>query len=157
MRQLYFDIDGTLLRLGTGVPKTALARGAFEEAIRRAQFDFLVCVGNFCRVVEMVKQVDSDYDGLGIVFSLCQGVFADEERFRRVTTLIVDPERRAEAIDVSGDWWYVDDLAEQFFDHVGLQGLFRNEVGRRIFAPQPDGTGDDILRWLASIPKLTGG
>jgi hypothetical protein len=74
VRQLYFDIDGTLLGLGTGVPKPALERGVFEAAIRQMQVGLLVCVGHFCHVVEMVKELDPDYDGLGIVFSLCQGV-----------------------------------------------------------------------------------
>jgi hypothetical protein len=156
MRQLYFDIDGTLLRLGTGVPKPALEHGAFEAAIRQAQIDSLVCVGNFCHVVELVKGFDSDYDAVGIVFSLCKGVFTDEQWFRRVTTLIADPEHRVAAIDTSGDWWYVDDLAERFCDQAGLQGLFRRQLGHRICTPQPDGTGDDVLRWAASIPKLTG-
>jgi hypothetical protein len=157
LRKLYFDIDGTLLGLGTGDPKPALARGGFEAAIRRAQVDLLVCVGNFCHVVEMVKSVDPDYDGLGIVFSLCRGVFADEEWFRRVTTLVVDPEHRASAVNFSGDWWYVDDLAEQFFDRAGLQDVFRNQVGYRICAPQPDGSGDDMLQWVENIAKLPRG
>ena len=77
MRQLYFDIDGTLLTQGD--PKPALTDGRFEAAIRRAQVGRLVCVGNFCNVVQMVKEVDPGYDGLGMVFRLCQGVFADEE------------------------------------------------------------------------------
>jgi len=88
---------------------------------------------------------------LGIIFRLCQGVFADEEWFRSITTLIADPERRTTAIDFASDWWYIDDLAEQFFVQADLHDLFRNQLERRVFAPQPDGTGDDVLRWLASI------
>jgi hypothetical protein len=110
-------------------------------------------VGNFCRVITLLKDVDPGYDGLGIVFRLCQGVFTDEEWFRRVTTLIADPEHRAEAINFSGDWWYVDDLEEQFFDRPGLQDTFRNEVGHRILVPQSDGGGDDVLQWAASFPR----
>jgi hypothetical protein len=151
MKDLYFDIDGTLLSIGTGGPKPALIDGRFEAAIRLAKIERLICVGNFCHVAEMIKQVDPSYDGLGIIFKLCQGVFADEEWFRSITTLIPDPEHRATAIDFSSDWWYVDDLAEQFFVKAGLHDLFRNQLEYRIFVPQPDGTGDDVLQWAARI------
>jgi hypothetical protein len=104
MRRLYFDIDGTVLRSGAGDPKPALERGGFEAAIRLAQVDLLVCVGNFCAVVEMIKKINPDYDGLGIVFGLCRGAFADEEWFRSVTTLIADPEHRAGLVDFSAGW-----------------------------------------------------
>ena len=152
MRCLYFDIDGTLLGLDSGIPKPALAEGGFEAAVRRAHIDRLVCVGNFCRVVQTVQAVNPAYDGLGAIFALCRGAFVDEEWFRSVTTLIADPENRGGAIDFSGDWWYVDDLAEQFFGRAGLHELYRDQTGRRILAPQPDGTGDDVLSWLAGMP-----
>jgi hypothetical protein len=151
MRQLFFDIDGSLLRLVTGEPKPALANGRFEDAIRRVHVRRLVCVGNFCHVVRLTTQLDPGYDGLGMVFKLCQGVFKDEEWFRSVTTLIDDPEHRAAAVDLASDWWYLDDLAEHFFAQDGCQDTFRNELSRRICVPEQDGTGDDVLRWVAGI------
>ena len=151
MRLLYFDIDGTLLMLGTGDPKPALAGGRFQAEIRQAQVDRLVCVSNLCHAFHMAKEIDAGYDSLGMVFTLCKGVFADEEWFRSVTTLIADPEHRTAAIDFSSDWWYIDDMAEQFFDQAGLRNVFRDQIERRIFAPEPNGSGDDVLRWVARI------
>jgi len=65
MRKLYFDIDGTVLVLDTGVPKAAMANGGFEIAVRRAGFDEIICVGNFVAVIRTVWTMKPEYDGAG--------------------------------------------------------------------------------------------
>lgn len=65
MRSLYFEIDGTLLVQGTREPKSALAAGRLDSAVRRANCDELVCVSNFVAVVHTVQEMKPRHDGLG--------------------------------------------------------------------------------------------
>ena len=65
-RVLYFDIDGTLLT--ESEPKTALADGAFEQAVRAAGFDRLVCVGNVVTTIRFLLGREEPIDGLRMVF-----------------------------------------------------------------------------------------
>jgi hypothetical protein len=46
MKTLYFDIDGTVLNIGFGQPKSTLANGQLEAAVREAGFQRIICVGN---------------------------------------------------------------------------------------------------------------
>jgi hypothetical protein len=78
-------------------------------------------------------------------------VFKDEAWFRGVTEPVADPEDRVEHIDRSLDWWYVDDLAEHYCRQVGADELFAEHSSRRIFVPDPRGSGEGVLRWLGSI------
>jgi len=52
LKVLHFDIDGTLLT--ESEPKTALAGGAFERAVREAGFDRLACVGNIVTTIRFL-------------------------------------------------------------------------------------------------------
>jgi len=151
MRKLYFDIDGTILDVQTAAAKPALVEGKFVKAIRRAGIQELVCVGNYAGVVVEVQTLDTNYDALGAILELCNGVFTDEVWFRANTRLISDPERRAAEVDLDGDWWYVDDLAEKYFLEAGRAEVFRQQLGRRILAPAPEGDGTDVLDWLGAI------
>lgn len=150
MRTLYFDIDGTVLVLDTGLPKPALAGGRLERAIRDAGFDELVCVGNFAGVIRVVWTVQPEYDGLGAILTLCAGVFQDGTWFRDRTRLVVDPRRRAAEVDLKEDWWYMDDQAESYFSIVNRGGVFRDHAGGRILCPDPTGDGEDVLAWLGA-------
>ena len=153
MRTLYFDIDGTLLILDTEEPKSALAQGRFEQAVRLAGFEKLVCIGNFVGVVHTVQRSLPLYDGLGVLFALCAGVFEDEDWFRMQVELVSDPEHRATSVDLTTDWWYLDDLAESYFRSAERCDVFRAEKGHRILVPSPLGDGSDVLHWLASIKR----
>jgi len=152
MRTLYFDIDGTVLTLGSGEPKSALERGSLERTIREAKVDELVCVGNFVGVIRTVWTIQPEYDGLGAVFTLCRGVFEDEIWFRALTRLVVNPARRAAEVELREDWWYMDDQAEKYFRDADLVRVFREHHGRRILQPSPTGDGHDVLEWIHSIP-----
>ena len=156
MRRLYFDIDGTVLTLDTGEPKPALAAGCLEAAIRIADFDEIVCVGNFVDVAHAVKAVHPAYDSLGVIFALCGGVFQDEGWFRQTARLARDPKNRALEIELASDWWYVDDLAREYMMRAGLHTVFENEEGRRILVPGGEGDGSDVLEWLRTKVGFTG-
>ena len=156
MRKLYFDIDGTVLALDSGVPKRALDGGRLESAIREARVDELVCVGNFAGVVRTVWTVKPEYDGLGAVFALCRGVFQDETWFRALTRLVVDPRLRAAEVELRDDWWYMDDQAEKYFAEAGRAEVFREHHGGRILRPSPAGDGYDVLDWIRSIARRDG-
>jgi hypothetical protein len=151
MRTLYFDIDGTLILEEKNEPKSKLADGHFEVAVRRASFDRLICVGNFSRVVHLVKEIRSEYDAVGALLGICRGVFSDERWFRSVTSFVADPAKRFEHVDLTCDWWYVDDLAAEYVREASKEELFMTELGRRIFMPSPTGDGQDVLNWLGKI------
>lgn len=152
MRTLYFDIDGTLLLGSFGDPKPALVDGAFERAVRRAGIERLVCVGNVVHIVRTLESSKRPIDGHATIFRTCQGVFQDERWFRSVTSLVLDPSERARHIELGGDWYWVDDLAERYCEHSQLTPLFEAHAGGRIFVPVPDGDGEDVLTWLGRLP-----
>jgi hypothetical protein len=154
VRTLYFDIDGTLLLNDHAGAKTFLANGAFEEAVRAAEVDRLVCVGNFVDVVRIAATITPSYDGVSALFRICLGVFSNEAWFRENVTMADDAERRAELVDLRADWWYVDDLAEHYFRAAGRGDTFHRGAGKRIMVPTPNGDGRDVLEWLAEIPLL---
>ncbi|MCK5408301.1 MAG: hypothetical protein KAJ37_12620 [Candidatus Krumholzibacteria bacterium] len=151
MRRLYFDIDGTFLVDDTGEPKPALADGALEAAVIRSGVEKLVCIGNFVDAARTAEEIEPSYDGLGVIFDICRGVFSDKSWFRSVTSLVKDPMNRANEVDLEGDWWYVDDLAEHYFQIAGRDAVFRRNIGGRILVPSSGGDGTDVLKWLDHI------
>jgi len=151
MKALYFDIDGTLL--AESEPKTALAGGAFERAVREAEFERLVCIGNIVTTIRFLHDRQEPIDGLRMVLDTCRGTFADWDWFRQVTSLVEDSEHRARHIDLTSDWYLLDDLAEGFFMREGMANLYGREVGKRILAPDPFGNGSDVLQWLRNKCK----
>ena len=150
MKTLYFDIDGTLLVNDGDAVKTELGAGKFEEAVRGAGFLRLVCVGNFASIAHAIKEIHADYDAIGVLFRVCRGAFQDEAWLRSRTVLVTDPGNRANEIDLSGDWWYVDDLAEHYMHVAGRDCAFSANLGGRICTPAPLGDGRDVLEWLSN-------
>jgi hypothetical protein len=148
MKTLYFDIDGTILLNDQNAVKAHLGSGRFETAVRKAGFTSLVCVGNFCAIAQGIKELGIGYDELGILYGLCRGAFQDETWLRNNTVLINDPRNRADFIDYSSDWWYVDDLAQYYMEIVGKANIYQENPGGRICAPSPNGDGKDVLEWL---------
>jgi len=149
MKTLYFDVDGTVVLGDENRAKPNLAGGRLEAAVRRAGFERLVCVGKFSRVAHFLKEIRSDYDELGALFGICRGVFADEAWFRSVVSFITDSEHRFRHVDLTTDWWYVDDLAVRYIREEGREDVLMLEKGRRILIPSPTGDGQDILNWLS--------
>jgi len=152
VKTLYFDIDGTLL--DDNRPKPALAHGAFEKAVRQAGFQRLVCVSNVLSIAEFLAEMGKPPDRWQFVFDLCRGVFLDQAWFRQATTFVPDPNRRAQYIDFSGDWWYVDDMAASFLARGVEKEVFEVHRGERILVPTPYGDGSDILDWLKRTGRV---
>jgi hypothetical protein len=90
---------------------------------------------------------------LHTVFRVCKGVFADEEWFRQSVTLIKNSHVRAAEVNLDHDWWYLDDLAEYYFQAVDRGDLFERELNQRILIPDPEGDGSGILEWLDQVPS----
>ena len=148
MANLYFDIDGTLLDIDSGNAKEALANGRFEDTVRRLGIHQLICVGTMTDVIRSAKEYDDSYDSLGVLFRICRGTFLDEYWFRDNIILVHDSCNRAREIDLTSDWWYVDDLAEYYFKIADLDSEFKTNAGTRILVPTPNGDGTDILSWM---------
>jgi hypothetical protein len=151
MRILYFDLDGTILSSKDGEVKQELRNGALENAIRRAKIAHLVCVGNIGIVASAVEELGHNYDAIEIVFRLCNGAFKDINWFRDVTTMVSDPENRAEFINLSSDWWYMDDLAEIYLKKADLLETLMKTDHCRVYIPNPSGSGAGVLDWLNAI------
>ena len=152
MRKLYFDIDGTLLIGDTGEPKATLADGAFESAVRESSVDHMVCVGSFVDAGRAALEIDASYDIHDAIFKLCGGVISDDAWFRLNTSFVHDSYSRATEIDLDEDWWFVDDMAEYFFEVAGLKDIFHQNNGGRILVPSPNGDGADVLNWIRGMP-----
>lgn len=153
MKTLYFDIDGTILRAGTLAAKSALADGGFERAVRAAGFEALVCVGDLGLAVHLAARLDPTYDSLGVLFEMCDGALIDESWLRSVTTFVSEPDHRVRHLDLTRDWWYVDDLAAAYCALEDQGALFERWQGHRILVPLADGDGRDMVAWFA---KTTG-
>ena len=152
MRILYFDIDGTILCSDNGEVKEHLRDGALELAVRRAGFTQLVCVGNIGIVANAVVEQGIDFEALEVVFRICGGAFQDISWFRAVTGMVTDPEKRAEFIDFSSDWWYMDDLADIYLRKAGLKENVMEADSHRVLVPDPGGNGSEVLDWLNAMP-----
>lgn|SRR5439155_965341 len=146
MKTLYFDINGTLALHYECKP--ALAGGVFERAVRQAGFERLVCMSNIQNTIKVLADMGQTTDTLGIIFDLCWGAFCDRMWFLDVTALVPDPEHRVRSVDFAADWWYLDDLAEEYLGREGMSKLFLQNQGGRILAPDPEGDGNEILDWL---------
>jgi len=146
MKTLYFDINGTLVFHYEC--KAALAGGAFERTVRQAGFERLVCMSNIQNTVRYLANTKQTTDTLGVIFDLCWGAFCDRIWFLQVTALVPDPEHRVQSIGFDGDWWYLDDLAREYLEREGMSRLFLQDQRRRVFAPDPESDGNEILDWL---------
>jgi hypothetical protein len=151
MRTFYFDLDGTLLVESFGAVKPALARGAFERAVRAVRFDRLVCVGNAVTIAHTLRKLGREVDGREMIRDLCRDAIVDTEWFLSTLDLASNPEHRVCDIDFDGDWWYADDLAELYFARENLDVAFTEHNGERICITDPEGDGSDLLTWLAGI------
>ena len=96
MKTLYFDFDGTVVFDSGSTAKSELGGGGLEVAVQRAEFQRLVCVGNFVAIANTVREVMPEYDAIGALFALCRGAFEDESWLRSHTVLVEDPKNRAE-------------------------------------------------------------
>jgi hypothetical protein len=148
---LYFDIDGTILDGTTKAVKRNLQNGKLEIKIREANFDKIFCLGNVNEVFNGLEEMGQHVDTVEIVYTLCFDAFTDFEWFMNNACCIKDPERRIEQIQLDEDWWYMDVLAEKYLKKSGTKKSLEQHHGNRIFIPDSQGDGQDIINWIDTI------
>ena len=119
--------------------------------MRRSGVQQLICVGNFVDAGRAAKEINPHYDIHGAIFDICGGAFSDEDWFRANTALTRDSYYRAAEVDLSTDWWYLDDLAEYYFKIAYREDVFEANAGVRIFVPAAEGDGKDVMDWIDRI------
>src|SRR3954447_11381055 len=149
-RILYFDIDG-VLRDYEDRPKPALVGGVFEQSLQDAGFDRLVCVSGWAGMAAAeVLKVPVGERGRWL-HQIVDTVFPSIEWFLTRLVLCADPDRRAWSIDLSTDWFYLDDWADEYFVAAHGTALYEAELGRRICLANPHGDGSYVLAWSRRI------
>ena len=76
---------------------------------------------------------------------------SDLEWFRDITTLVAELAHRARRIDLTWDWWRVDDLALRNLPLEGRVDLHDAHRSGRFLATYPEGDGQDALDWLGGV------
>lgn len=150
-KSLYFDIDGTILDKSTKAVKKNLQNGQLELKIREANFDEILCVGNVNDIFQGLEDMGQQVDGVEIVYTLCFDAFTDFDWFGSNVYCTKNPDQRIKQIDFSGDWWYMDDLADRYLGNGGKNEILKQQKGNRILIPSPSGDGQDIITWLETI------
>ena len=155
-RVLYFDIDGVLLNLREEV-KHLLRDGALERELKQLSFSSLVCVSDWAEAShDQLPRASVKRRGSWIRRACTlQGVFPDESWFLGRLHLAEDAGSRCRIIEMTKDWYYVDDWAREFLGKEFGDELYQREKGRRVLMPDPDGDGSDVLDWLLKIPART--
>lgn len=149
-RTLYFDIDGVLLDYEDR-PKPALTGGVFEYALQDAGFDRLVCVSGWAAIATApVLHIPTEAQGAWLHRRVEQ-LFPSAHWFLDRLILCTDPDHRGWSIDTSGDWYYVDDWADEYFVAAYGAELYEAELGRRICRADPRSDGGDVLAWIRSV------
>lgn len=155
MRTLFFDIDGVLLGYDDK-PRAKLRGDVLPSALRERGFERLVCVSGWVDLyAEPVLRLDPARQKEAIA-ALLADVFPDATWFTERLELAYGTDDRCRHIDLSGDWWYVDDWADEFFVKAHGEELYRRELGGRILLADPHGDGGDLLDWLRSVPDKRG-
>ena len=108
----------------------------------------MVCTGNLLTTLDLEIKMGINLNQHQAIAELCEGIFLDLPWFEATTGFVSDPARRAAEIDLRGDWWYLDDLAHEYFGYEGMEEAFTEHNGKRIFVPDPIGDGADVLAWL---------
>jgi len=150
-KSLYFDIDGTILDQTTKAVKKKLQNGQLELKIREANFDRLYCVGNVNDIFHGLEEMGQNVDSVEIIYTLCFDAFTDFDWFVSNVFCAKKPDERIVKINFDVDWWYMDDLADQYFKKSGKNEVLKEQKGTRILIPSPVGDGEDIISWFESI------
>lgn len=150
-KSLYFAIDGTILDKSTKAVKKNLQNGQLELRIRNADFNKLFCIGNVNKIFNGLEQMGQHVDSVEIVYTLCFDAFTDFDWFVSSVCCTKKSDKWINQIDFSGNWWYMDILAEQYLKNNGKNELFKQQKGNRILIPNDSGDGNDIITWLDSV------
>jgi len=150
MRILYFDIDGVFLSYEEE-QRPILAGGAFQDRLKTLGFSRLVCVSGWSDIINSGLLKNPEREQKLTIHSMLKDIFPDEEWFLSRLVLAYDTDHRCKHIDLSENWFYIDDWAEKFFQEQFGEQLYKREIGRRILLVDPHSDGGDILRWLDTV------
>ena len=148
---LYFDINGTILDSSTKAVKKNLQNGQLELKIRKANFDKIFCIGNVNDIFNGLEEMGQHVDSVEIVYTLCFDAFIDFDWFLKNVCCTKSPDQRIKQIQFKEDWWYMDVLAERYFNRGETKETLIQHRGTRILIPKPDGDGKDIINWFDTI------
>ena len=113
-KTLYFAIDGTILARSTKAVKKYLQKGVLELKIRETHFERIICVGDVHNIFNGLEEMGQHVEKAEIVYTLCFDAFTDFDWFVNTVHCSKNPDQETNQIDFSGDWWYMDDLAEKY-------------------------------------------
>ena len=147
MRTLYFDIDGVLLSY-EDVQRPLLSAGALEKRLKTLGFGRLVCVSGWSDIVNADVLGNSRRSQELAIHRMLESIFPDQTWFLSRLTLAHDTDHRCQHIDLTDDWFYMDDWADKFFPAQFGAASYRHHLGRRILLVNPHSDGGDILQWL---------
>jgi hypothetical protein len=104
-------------------------------------------------IIRLAKDLGIEVDEIEAVMSFCRGTFVDAAWFRSITCMVPSSDLRTVHIDFKDDWYYVDDLAAEYFREAGQEDVLALHLGGRVLIPSPTGSGQDILDWLGATVK----
>ncbi len=151
MRTIYFDIDGVMLNYDEK-PMEALTAGRLQSELQRLDVDTLVCLSGWSDIVNTSAIAPIPIPKQkGQIATLLGDLFPDREWLLNRLILRYNSDARCQHIDLSTNWFYLDDWADQFFVQQFGAGRYQQELGRRILRVDPYGEGADILDWLHRV------
>lgn len=110
----------------------------------------MVCVSGWCDAYAQLGLEEAAR--IVAIHRLLSAIFPDRGWFTAHARVISDTDHRCRAIDLSEDWWYVDDWADKFFGEAFGAREYERWLGSRILRCDPYGDGSDIVEWLKGLP-----
>ncbi|WP_419535809.1 hypothetical protein [Endozoicomonas sp.] len=156
---LYFDIDGVLLNYDDE-PKTMLLDGRLQTRLKALNLDRLVCVSGWSDIVNSDVPPKPQSIQKERIYDLLKAIFTDRAWFLYRLQLQYNTDQRCQYINLTGNWFYMDDWADQFFTDAYGSKAYSQHLGQRVLLVDPHAAGEDILSWLdtrvASLCKYPG-
>lgn len=157
MRILYFDIDGVINNYEDRT-KPMLAEGRLQKLLNQKGFTRLVCVSGWATMIRdsvrnpyLKPSLSQQVESLRTVIA---DAFPDAVDFQSRCELRFENDTRARHIDLTRDWYYIDDWAKEFFEKTHGTGSFDMYSQTRILMCDPFGDGSDILDFLNTLPEI---
>ena|SRR5215510_899159 len=150
-RVLYFDIDGVFLDYDDQ-PKTALVDGRLQQAIEQAGFTKIVCVSGWADLFASPVLRLSDSERKAAICKLLSKLL-DADFLNERLELAQDTDNRCRSIDITQDFYYADDWADEYASKEWGREFYETHRGGRILQVDPCGDGSDIMKWLEALSR----
>ncbi len=150
-RVLYFDIDGVFLDY-EDQPKPALVGGRLQQAVEQAGFTKLVCVSGWADLFASPALRLSVSERKAAICKLLSKLL-DPHFLNERLELAQDTDNRCHSIDITEDFYYADDWADEYASKEWGREFYEKHRGGRILQVDPYGDGSDILQWLGALVR----